>query len=137
MVGMNMRVDDEANVHAGACGRAQVRLDVADRVDDGTSRLAATAKVVRDANRVSVKELTEDHGTCALLRGEINDSIIPLNVPLRRWRVKHQPETDDLRKSCRGGAGARPRAPARTARAPRPGRAKRRGTLGTSPSEFR
>jgi hypothetical protein len=62
VVGMNVRVDDEADAHSRVLGCAQVRPDVTSRVDHGTGRMPAAAEEVGDADRIVMQELTEDHG---------------------------------------------------------------------------
>ena len=61
MVGMDMAVDDEANAHAGIVGDPEIWCDVAYRVHDSIGRVPAAAEQIRDANRVGVEELTQDH----------------------------------------------------------------------------
>jgi hypothetical protein len=67
MVGVNMRIDDEMDTHAGGFRRAQIRLDRANRVDYGASGAAAAAEEVGDADRVLMEELTKDHGLVLLI----------------------------------------------------------------------
>ena len=45
----------------GIVGDPEIWCDVAYRVDDSTGRVPAAAEQIRDANRVGVEELTQDH----------------------------------------------------------------------------
>ena len=68
MVGVNVGVDDKMDAHArGLCG-AHVRLDLADRIDDGPGRASTAAEQVRDANGLLVQELPNDHGLRSRIR---------------------------------------------------------------------
>jgi hypothetical protein len=44
MVGMNVRVDHEVDAHAGSLRGTQIRLDLADGIDDGTGGPSAAAE---------------------------------------------------------------------------------------------
>ena len=66
MVGVNMRVDDEVDAHAGSFCGAQIRLDLADRIGDGSGRAPTAAEQVRDADGLLVQELTKDHDLALL-----------------------------------------------------------------------
>ena len=44
MIGMDMGVDDEDELHSGALGGAQVKVEIADRIDDGAGCLATAAE---------------------------------------------------------------------------------------------
>jgi hypothetical protein len=44
MVSMNVGVDDKMDAHAGSFCGAQIRLDLADRIDHGTGRTSATTE---------------------------------------------------------------------------------------------
>jgi hypothetical protein len=61
-----MRVDDEMDAHAGAFCGAQIRLDLAGRIDDSSGRAPTAAEQVRDADGLLVPELTEDHDLAPL-----------------------------------------------------------------------
>ena len=61
MIGVNVRVDDEPDAHAGFLRRAQIDLDVADGVDHCPGGLAAAAEQIGDADRSGVQELAQDH----------------------------------------------------------------------------
>jgi hypothetical protein len=62
MVGMNVGVDDKIDAHAGGLCRAQIGLNLTDRIDDGTSRTSTATEQVGDADRLLVQELPDDHG---------------------------------------------------------------------------
>src|ERR1700687_6080825 len=55
MVSMNVGVDDKMDAHAGGLCAAHVRLDLADRIDDGAGRTSTAAEQVRDANGILVQ----------------------------------------------------------------------------------
>jgi hypothetical protein len=60
MVGMDVRIDHEVNAHPGRFRCTQIMLNVANRVDDGSSRPAPTSEEVGDADRALMQELTKD-----------------------------------------------------------------------------
>jgi hypothetical protein len=62
MVGMNVGVDDKEDAHAGGLCGAQMKLDLADRIDDGAGRASTAAEQVGDTDWLTVQELTDDHG---------------------------------------------------------------------------
>jgi hypothetical protein len=47
------------------CG-LKVGLDIANRIDHGCRCLATAAEEVRDADRIMMQELTQDHGLALL-----------------------------------------------------------------------
>jgi hypothetical protein len=67
MVGMDVGIDDEVDAHAGIVGRTQLWLNLADRVDDGSSCFAAAAEEVGDTDWILVEELAEDHELALLI----------------------------------------------------------------------
>lgn len=58
---MHMRIDHIVDLHPGTSGSVEVDSDIGDRIDHGACRLAAAAEQIRDADRISVKELPENH----------------------------------------------------------------------------
>jgi hypothetical protein len=50
------------DTHAGGFRRADVGLDLADRIDDGPGRTSAAAEQIRDTNGLLMQELTDYHG---------------------------------------------------------------------------
>jgi hypothetical protein len=46
MVGMNVGVDDKMDAHAGSLCGAEIRLERADRIDDGTGRTSTAAEKI-------------------------------------------------------------------------------------------
>ncbi|HEY5127768.1 MAG TPA: hypothetical protein VIJ35_10835 [Bradyrhizobium sp.] len=43
---MNMGVDDKMDAHAGSLCGAQIRLNITDRIDDGTGRTSTAAEQI-------------------------------------------------------------------------------------------
>ena len=43
---MNVGVDDKMDAHAGSLCGAQIRLDLADRIDDGAGRTSTAAEQI-------------------------------------------------------------------------------------------
>ncbi len=68
VIGMDVRVNDVANLQPGLSGRVEIARDVADRVDDRAGGLAAAAEQIRDADRIGVQELSQDHAKPPLKR---------------------------------------------------------------------
>jgi len=61
MVGMDMAVDDEANGMPVLSATRRYGATSPTGVHDSTGRVPAAAEQIRDANRVGVEELTQDH----------------------------------------------------------------------------
>ena len=68
VVGMDVRVDDVEDAHAGRFGSGEIGRDVADGIDNGSRRLPATAEEVGDRHRISVQEWTQDHDRLPVAR---------------------------------------------------------------------
>ena len=71
VVGMDVRVDDVEDAHAGRFGSGEIGRDVADRIDDGSRSLAATAEQIGDRHRIGVQEWTQDHDRPSCLKSII------------------------------------------------------------------
>jgi hypothetical protein len=57
VIGVQMRVHDVANAHAGLFGRAKIRSQIAEGIDNSSERLAATAEHIGRRDRIGVQEL--------------------------------------------------------------------------------